>query len=88
MERPSPAQIRGARAMLDWSMMDLARAAGLSISTVKRFEGSDGRYVSDEAIAMMQDAAETEGVRFLSDDGSGSGVRLRRRSAHGFTPPP
>ncbi len=74
-----PAQIRAARAMLDWSMMDLAEAAQLSVSTVKRFERSGDQSVSDGAVAMMQDAAETEGVNFLADDGNGPGVRLRKR---------
>ena len=74
-----PAQMRAARAMLDWSMMDLAEAACLSVSTVKRFEGGDRQPVSDNAVAMMQDAAETEGVYFLADDGNGPGVRLRQR---------
>ena len=75
----TPAQIRAARAMLDWSMADLAEAARLSISTVKRFETGGAQPVSDEAVGMMRDAAETEGVRFLDDDGDGPGVRLRRR---------
>ncbi|RYC28771.1 XRE family transcriptional regulator [Lichenibacterium minor] len=75
----SAAQVRAARGLLDWSMVDLAKAARVSVSTVKRFE--DGRLapVSDETVASMQDAFETEGVRFLSDDGSGPGLRYRSR---------
>ena len=57
----------------------LARAAGVSISTVKRFEDGSVQNVSDHAAARLQDAAETEGVRFLADDGNGVGVRFRRR---------
>ncbi len=75
----SPAQMRAARAMLGWSMLDLARAARVSISTVKRFEGEGDQPVSDELVGLMQDAAETAGLRFLADDGDGPGVRLRRR---------
>ena len=75
----TPRQIRAARAMLNWSMTDLARAAGVSISTVKRFEDGSVQNVSDHAAARLQDAAETEGVRFLADDGNGVGVRFRRR---------
>lgn len=73
-----PVQIRAARAMLDWSMMDLARAAQVSVSTVKRFE--DGRLapVSDGTVALMQNAIEAQGVHFLVDDGSGPGVRFQR----------
>ena len=75
----SPAQIRAARAMLDWSMMDLAEAARVSVSTVKRFESEGDQPVSADTVALMQDARETEWVRFLDDDGNGPGVRLRRR---------
>jgi hypothetical protein len=34
----SPAQIRGAQGMLDWSMSDLAKATQVSVSTVQRVE--------------------------------------------------
>ena len=33
--------VRAARALLDWSMGDLAAASGLSLSTVRRFEADD-----------------------------------------------
>lgn len=80
-DRITPAQIRGARGMLDWSMVRLATAAGLSISTVKRFESGD-QPVSDDRVARMQDAVETEGVRFLADDGDGPGLRRGREQSH------
>ena len=75
----SAAQVRAARGLLDWSMVDLAKAARVSVSTVKRFEDGQLAPVSDETVALMQDAFETEGVRFLSDDGSGPGLRYRSR---------
>ncbi len=77
---PSPAQTRGARAMLGWSQERLATASGLSGPTVKRFE-TEGARVSDEAVAKMRSALEAAGVIFLDEgemrDG-GPGVRLRR----------
>ena len=68
------AQIRGARAMLGWSMVKLAQAARVSVSTVKRIEDGEAGNAS---LNLLQDALETEGVRFLPDDGNGPGVRLR-----------
>ena len=68
----SPAQIRAACAILDWSMATLADKARVSVSTVKRFEDGQGAPAS---VGMMQDALEIEGIRFV-EDGSGVGVLL------------
>ena len=82
-DKPSAAQIRAARAMLDWSMIDLAKTAGVSVSTVKRVQ--DDQTIEDRARTLIQNALEAEGVCFLPDDGRGVGVRLnRRRSGNGF----
>lgn len=72
-----PAQIRAARGALDWSMLDLARAAGVSISTVKRMETAEAAPVSDKVHAGMLSALEAAGVRLLDDEGEGWGLRLR-----------
>jgi AcrR family transcriptional regulator len=64
--------------MLGWSILDLAKAAGLSVSTIRRAEGSMAQPVSGFVIAVMRDALEKGGVVFLDDDdGEGPGVRLR-----------
>ncbi len=78
MYRITRFQVRAARALLDWSMLDLARAAHVSVSTIMGFERGD-RSVTYVAIALIQDAAERAGVRFLPDDGEGPGVVLQRR---------
>lgn len=72
-------QIRAARALLNWSMVDLALAAGVSVSTVKRCEDGRSMLVTDSTFGLMRDALEREGVRFLPDDGDGPGVRLQQR---------
>ena len=77
MPSTSPAQIRAARAMLGLSMPNLADKARVSVSSIKRFEDGQGALAS---VGMMQDALETEGIRFLDDDGYGVGVRLRRQT--------
>ena len=78
LDRLTPAQVRGARAMLDWSMVELAYAARVSVSMIKRIEDAE-RSVSDDLCNVVRDALETAGVRFLPDDGNGSGMRFRRR---------
>ncbi len=76
---PCPAQIRAARAMLDWSLVDLAKAAGVSVSAVSRAEGRDPEQVAEGTWGAIGVAMETAGVHFLEDDGDGAGVRLRLR---------
>ena len=72
-------QIRGARGLLGWSQTELANRAGLSLPTVKRLETGVGPKVSNEARDRIQRALESGGVIFISENGGGPGVRLRRR---------
>jgi transcriptional regulator with XRE-family HTH domain len=72
-------QIRAARGLLGWSQTELAERAELSLPTVKRLETGTGPKVSEEARTRIQRALEAGGVRFLSENGGGPGVRLRKR---------
>ena len=74
-------QLRGARGLLGWSQTELARQAGLSLPTVKRFEaGGANQRVSDEARHKLQKALEAGGVEFIAENGGGPGVRLHKRT--------
>lgn len=64
--------------MLDIKQPALAKAAGVSISTVVDFEQTL-RKVSDELVRAMQVALEAKGVVFLPD----SGTKLRRGGRKG-----
>jgi transcriptional regulator with XRE-family HTH domain len=70
----TPSQCRAARALLDWIQSELAKAAGLGVSTVIDFE-RERRQVSDEAINAMRVALERKGVEFTN--GKRPGVRMR-----------
>ena len=60
------AQIRAARALLRWSMHDLAGKAEIGISTVQRMELSDGvPGASGKNLEAVQRALEEAGVEFL-----------------------
>jgi transcriptional regulator with XRE-family HTH domain len=72
-----PEQSRMARAALEWSLEDAAKAAGVSRRTVLRFERYH-RDVRPELIAALRRAFEAAGVRFL-DKGTDAG---------GVVPPP
>ncbi|WP_092237796.1 helix-turn-helix transcriptional regulator [Bradyrhizobium sp. Gha] len=74
-------QIKAARALLGWSQDDLARAAELSVPTIKRLEASDGLLGGrDQTVQKIVTAVVSAGVDFLSENGSGQGVRLRKPS--------
>ncbi len=76
------AQIRAARALLDWSQRQLAEKSKLSVPTIKRMEGAMGPERSTEAnVDAVRRALENAGVIFLepkSTKGGGAGVRLKR----------
>ena len=74
----TPSQCRGARALLDITQPELARAAHLGLSTVVDFERTR-REVSIEAVAALRSALEHRGIVFISENGGGPGVRLRGR---------
>lgn len=76
----SPAQCRGARGLLEISQTQLAKAAGLGLSTIVDFEKSR-RQVSNDAVAIIKGTLEKAGVEFISENGGGPGVRLKRRRA-------
>ena len=71
-------QTRGARAMLGWTMTELAKRAGLNWFTIQRMESQSGiPAVKAPTMAAIIAAFESAGVVFLADDGSGPGVRLK-----------
>ena len=74
-----PAQCRGARALLDLTQPDLAKAARLGLSTIVDFE-RERRQVSEEAVTAIRKALEGAGVEFIDANGGGAGVRLKRKS--------
>jgi len=75
------AQIRAARALLDWRQDDLARAAKVGITTVRRIEAQPGPvmgYVS--TVLRIQATLEKAGIQFTDEDESGGiGVRLKKK---------
>ena len=75
----SSAQIRAARALLNWSAAHLGHRAGLSWSTVQRAESGDGTLrVHAKTLDRIQRTLEAARVEFIAGDRSGGpGVRLR-----------
>ena len=73
-------QIRGARAILRLSQADLAKAASVSLETIKRLEAMHGELkVRLDTLTRIKDALERAGVVFIPENGGGAGVRLAKR---------
>ena len=71
-------QCRAARALLGWTLDDLAQRSEVNRTTIYMFEG--GKTTPRRAtIKVLRAALEEAGVRFL-DNGEGPGVRLIKRS--------
>jgi transcriptional regulator with XRE-family HTH domain len=69
-------QVRLARTALGWGVRDLARKAGVSPTTVTRFE--NGAHTRADTVALLQDVLERAGIIFVAaDEQAGPGVRLK-----------
>jgi len=71
------AQVRMARAALNWTVRDLAAATGLHRNTITNIEV--GRYAGDPAtLNLIKAIFIRAGVQFIDENGGGAGVRLRK----------
>jgi transcriptional regulator with XRE-family HTH domain len=72
------AQVKMARAAIDWTVRDLAEATGLHRNTINNVEV--GRYAGDPAtLQKIEKVLVAAGVEFIDENGGGPGVRLRKR---------
>ena len=73
------AQVRMARAALNWTVRDLAEAASVHRNTITNVETE--RYAGDpETLAAIENVLKRAGVEFIDDSGGGPGVRLRKKA--------
>jgi hypothetical protein len=94
--RITGAQIRAARAFLDWTIGDLSAAAGVSDPTIRSIEKHNGAVriaaggleptreyranAREESIKKLADALEKAGITFLPESAHGVGLRGRHKS--------
>jgi len=73
-------QIRAARALLGWSQGELAREAGIGLTTLQRIEQSGGVLRGNfSTVLKIQKTFEKAGILFTDDEAGGVGVRLQGR---------
>ena len=71
------AQVRMARAALNWTVRELAEATNLHRNTITNIE--TGRYAGDEGDARRnRDVLKPSRREFIDENGGGPGVRLRK----------
>jgi transcriptional regulator with XRE-family HTH domain len=71
------AQVRMARAALNWTVRDLAAATSLHRNTISNIES--GKYLGEEAsLATIETVLRRAGIEFIDENGGGPGVRLRK----------
>jgi transcriptional regulator with XRE-family HTH domain len=75
-------QMRAARALLGIDQRQLAEAAGLSLPTIQRMEGSEGQVRGNvESLVRVVEALDRAGLELLGEGASstagGRGVRLK-----------
>lgn len=72
------AQIRAARALLRWSAEDLAKAASVGVTTIRRAEAEDRRPpITAANLKLIRITFEGAGIEFIPEDGGGVGVRFK-----------
>jgi transcriptional regulator with XRE-family HTH domain len=76
----TPAQVRAARALIGETQPETAARAGVSVSTLKRAEGTITPPASAEAVDSIRAALEAGGVEFIAENGGGPGVRLKGKN--------
>lgn len=78
----SAAQIRAARALLDWQRQRLVNESGVSHSTISDYEKGRTKSMLTETARKLIDAFGKAGVEFVYDgqDSKGAGVRFKKAS--------
>lgn len=73
----TPAQLRAARGLLNWSVSELCEKTGLAMNTVRKAENArDYTSVYKPNAQLLRSTLEAAGVSFIDADEMGAGVRL------------
>ncbi|MFS0711607.1 XRE family transcriptional regulator [Brevundimonas sp. 1P8-tot-C-2] len=83
---PTGAQLRGARGLLNLSVLDLSERTGLAVNTIKRAEATNDFAPVNRANAnLLVTVLQNLGVVFLpAEDTIGAGVRLEASDTPAF----
>ena len=71
-------QLKMARVALGLTVRQAAEITGSSHDTITRLEA--GQSLKENTVAKVRAALEAAGVEFISENGGGAGVRLRKKA--------
>lgn len=72
-------QIRAARALLKLSVVDLAKASGVGVATIKRIEASDGLPSANaRTLDALRKALQALGIEFIGAPDDAPGLRVHK----------
>ena len=71
-------QIKAARGLLDITVAELAKQAGIGFTTMVRLESADGIPAGNvKTLTSVKSAIESAGIEFIGTPEEGAGVRWR-----------
>ena len=74
------AQIRAARALLDWSRENLSKKSGVGISALMRLESAENVPAGNiKTFSAVRQAFENAGIEFIGTPENGAGVRWKSK---------
>jgi transcriptional regulator with XRE-family HTH domain len=72
-------QIRAARAMLGWSVRELAARTGIGSATIKRYEAATGVPKSRKGhLNGLKENFESAGIEFIGGPDDAPGIRIHK----------
>ena len=73
-------QMKAARGLLGWEQKTLSEKTSLSLQTIKRMEGSQGKIRgTHENVSKIREAFEEAGIEFIPENGGGAGLRFKHK---------
>lgn len=73
-------QIKAARALLDLTVAELAKVAGIGFTTMVRLESADGIPAGNvKTLTAVKNAIEQAGIEFIGTPEDGAGVRWKSK---------
>ena len=72
-------QIRAARALINWSALDLAKKSNVGVATIRRMELAKSVPSSNaQTLELVRKTLELQGVEFIGSPDDRPGVRLNK----------